>query len=450
MKNLNQIKLHGVAASIALILSSASGHATCLGGTVVTNCADSGVGSLRSVIGCANDSNTINMANLTCSEISLTTGEIVVPQNNLVIQGAGTRISGQLNGNSRVLNHTGTGVLELAGLYIVDGHYVGSSANGSFYGGCIRSEGSVQLIESTVAGCVIHGTGGAGAAGGGIFANAGITESFSHVTGNSAIADSGAPAEGGGLATPGPATIYYSTISNNSGGGLVAITLIGNVDIINSTISGNQSSSSAGGVRLEAKTAIINSSTISGNYSLPTAGGLLVTASTNLQIHNSTIAFNKSQNSAAHTSGGLQFYSGVSLTVDSTIMSNNVAGGEANDLYVGAGVAFAGGNNLIYAFAPDQGTAAPVNFGLPVGTCPLLAPLADNGFNISLTPTHALLSGSPALGKGSNPENFAADQRGTPFPRTSTGDFGFVFTDIGAYEVQRADIVFNTGFDGCP
>jgi hypothetical protein len=37
------------------------------------------------------------------------------------------------------------------------------------------------------------------------------------------------------------------------------------------------------------------------------------------------------------------------------------------------------------------------------------------------------------------------DQRGSPFARASNA-----VADIGAYEVQQGDVVFNNGFDGCP
>jgi hypothetical protein len=82
------------------------------------------------------------------------------------------------------------------------------------------------------------------------------------------------------------------------------------------------------------------------------------------------------------------------------------------------------------------------------GSCPLLGPLRDNG---GATKTHALLSRSPGIDAGSNsvldPDTstpYAHDQRGSPFGRVSG-----VTADIGAYEVDQGDVVFNTSFDGC-
>ena len=73
------------------------------------------------------------------------------------------------------------------------------------------------------------------------------------------------------------------------------------------------------------------------------------------------------------------------------------------------------------------------------GVCPLLGPLRDNG---GPTKTHALLSKSPGIDEG---DAGAAlyDQRG--FWRVSG-----LSADIGAYEIDQADVVFNSGFDGCP
>jgi len=68
---------------------------------------------------------------------------------------------------------------------------------------------------------------------------------------------------------------------------------------------------------------------------------------------------------------------------------------------------------------------------------PLLAPLADNG---GLTPTHALLSGSPAIDAGDD-GGWDTDQRGTGYPRVLNAH-----ADIGAYEVDP-DLIFRNGFD---
>ena len=87
------------------------------------------------------------------------------------------------------------------------------------------------------------------------------------------------------------------------------------------------------------------------------------------------------------------------------------------------------------------------------GQCPLLGMLRNNG---GPTNTHALLSKSPAIDNGNyvfgGPGSF--EQRGSAAVNGST-DYVRVSgitmkADIGAYEVQQDDIVFNADFEGCP
>jgi hypothetical protein len=98
-----------------------------------------------------------------------------------------------------------------------------------------------------------------------------------------------------------------------------------------------------------------------------------------------------------------------------------------------------GANNLILFAGSSISTLTQT-----ISTCPLLAPLRDNG---GPTMTHVLLSHSPAIAKGNNTGGFTDDQRYTGYLRISTGE---TIPDIGAYEVQQGDIIFNAGFDGCP
>jgi hypothetical protein len=66
------------------------------------------------------------------------------------------------------------------------------------------------------------------------------------------------------------------------------------------------------------------------------------------------------------------------------------------------------------------------------GLDPLLAPLAYNG---GPTLTHALLPGSPALDRGSNPDGLTEDQRGYGFERVIGAA-----ADIGAFESRASDV----------
>jgi hypothetical protein len=140
----------------------------------------------------------------------------------------------------------------------------------------------------------------------------------------------------------------------------------------------------------------------------------------------------------------------VTLDLESSIISGNYySGGTAQDMGVivdgSSGLAISGTNNMV--------GVKPIGPSLPadtiVGACPRLGPLRDNG---GPTFTHALLSGSRAIDAGNNPVGFSYDQRGEPkmtTPEVYSRDSGAA-SDIGAYEVQQKDIIFNTDFEGCP
>jgi hypothetical protein len=192
---------------------------------------------------------------------------------------------------------------------------------------------------------------------------------------------------------------------------------------------------------------VITNSTISGNSAGFKIGGMSSNIATTLQ--NSTIAFNTAKSGTL--SPGLVFTNlgGSSFTVNlqSSLLSNNTHDSGENDLSTivdaGTTITISGANNFV-----RQSSVT-----LPPGTielsCPLLGPLRNNG---GPTLTHALSSHSLAIDTGNdnaiNPVTalpFAYDQRRTPFARVSGAA-----ADIGAYEVDQADSVFNSGFEGCP
>ena len=129
----------------------------------------------------------------------------------------------------------------------------------------------------------------------------------------------------------------------------------------------------------------------------------------------------------------------------SSIISNNYEGSYTVDFFASSSKAISfdptSSNNLV---------RSAFGLALPADTsngCPLLAPLRDNG---GFTMTHALGSGSAAIDTGSNPYSDVADQRFSDgisyfFPRESPVGA----PDIGAYEVDKSNILFSAGFDGC-
>src|SRR5262249_46061722 len=58
----------------------------------VTNCNDAGGGSLRAAMAAAHSGDTVDMTGLTCGKISLATGELNVPVDNLTLQGPGANL----------------------------------------------------------------------------------------------------------------------------------------------------------------------------------------------------------------------------------------------------------------------------------------------------------------------------------------------------------------------
>jgi hypothetical protein len=439
----------------------------------VTSCSDSGSGTLRDTIAAATtlSGDTVDLSQLPttygCSTISLQTGAVAITQSGLNLQGPGTdslKISG--GNGQQVLMHTGTGSVGIYDLSIIEGYVY--SANGAAKGGCIYSAGTMILKHVKVAYCTAYTNQGS-AQGGGIYTVGGLTLKYSTLESN--VANGGyATSVGGGAVANGPFLGKYSTVTGNFatsrgfGGGLY---LHNNATIVSSTISANQSDNNIGGLALAAShpaslTATITNSTISGNFASSVTGGLYANFGT-VKINNSTIAFNSarydnippyyySYYSAPGVALGAR-YGSIVLNMQSTLISNNTVGSVEDDLSI-IGVSAqntitfdpASANNLIRVV--DNYSQSILPGGTIMASCPLLGPLRDNG---GVTKTHALLSTSPAIDGGNNTTTLNEDQRGVlndtspfPYPRQSGST-----PDIGAYEVQQDDIIFNSGWDGC-
>jgi hypothetical protein len=436
---------------------------------VVSNCDDNGAGSLRDAVTSAVDGDTIDLTQLSCSVISLSTGAILMGVSDLTLQGPGGNqllIQGVGGSGAGILYDFGGGTLTVEGVDIAFGAKYRSDQGA--HGGCIYSNGNVAVSDSHVYACGVHAntypaSGGAiyaygfvtmsnvtvdtcgltttgPAKGGGVFAGGDVIMRYSTVSGcRNATNGHG---YGGGVFAGGDLTVKYSTISNNEndeadlglGGGAYSR---GNVSIYWSTISGNSAEVGGGlymGHNSYAPTANISESTISGNYA-QSAGG--VRASLPLKLYSSTIAFNNKPRAYTIPFGyaptaGLSLR-GSPVTITSSIIANNVAYGVTNeeeDVGGDVPITIAGSNNLI--MSSEQPTP-----GDTITADPMLAPLAANG---GLTLTHALMTGSPAINHGI-PGTFDYDQRGPGFTRVQNG-----VADIGAFEVDP-DRIFSNGFD---
>jgi hypothetical protein len=422
------------------------------GNLIVTNCANSGAGSLRDVIASAASGDVVDLRGLTCSSITLGSGEIVVPQANLTIVGNGPEtltISSKYT--NRIFNHTGNGDLNIQGVTIANGTVVGTADAIYAFGGCLRSSGRVVLgnalfvglpeLGARVENCRAIGFDGPDnlARGGGISAAA-VVMVNSVVSGCEASGGSEAVGGGGGIATR-SLTMLFSELSDNSvdefskygGGGAAILNPQSTFDagtIMNSTITGNRARF-GGGLTLTAPMTVRNS-TISGNQAIEGGAGLAVggfTSAPDVVIANSTVTGNILEGDAF--GGGLFVDSGASANLQSTLIHGNVRFGSVAEDVGGTGD-LTGNDNLIgvatMAVPPDT----------MLGVNPLLGPLASNG---GRTRTHALLPGSPAISLGNNAAALATDQRGPGFPRVIGA-----FADIGAYEFDP-DRLFSDGFE---
>lgn len=444
-----------LALAVLAILGLCDAHAVS-----VTSCTDNGpsdTGNLRNVIASAPETGIVSLSGLTCSTITLTQGEIVIQQNELSLLGPGeSKLAIQPKGSARtrIFDHVGHGggtpLLWLEDLTLKFGYANGSSPRGA-YGGCIYAKGNVQLIRATVKDCVSAVSAEYHYAnGGGIFANGSLslyrsTLSYNEVATSGLLAND---AVGGGAYVRGGATIYASTIAGNQaispgksrfGGILVE----GDAIIRNSTISGNQANNIAGiGIlrvgKYNSQVHLINS-TISGNHAADSGGGMLC-SHCDASIYNTTMAFNTTDSVSYYYSAGLTINSG-NLVLQSSLLAQNRSYGSAHEDDLKDSAASMSGSNNLIEHTTDQ---------VPNDTlvaCPLLGPLRNNG---GPTRTHALLSRSPGIDVGNAiGKDPATDQPPTSDQRGSYARVSGGAADIGAYEIQQDDVLFNSGFDGC-
>jgi len=385
-----------LAACIAALcgLSASTAMAT---GTIwdVTSCNDdNGPGTLRAIINAAANGDIVNLSSAPCNTITLAAGNtaIPVPRDNLRIQTTGNDHitidgsalqSGPTSGlASRIFSHLGTGTLTLQGVTLTGGHVYPIAVGAS--GGCIRSPGNVELINSTVTSCSAQSAAPATSKlkvyGGAIYASGNVTLTGSTVSDNSATSANyivkgggifaggnvlathsvisgnygkGAGTLGGGIhARTGSITLSYSTISGNTmksvsvdhgayGGGIY--TPSGGLTASYSTISGNSvlngAGFAAGGAIYTHGSLTLRKSTISDNYSSVAIGGiaafLLGSANTN---HFYMLASTVSGNSSGGLVGGIGVNSATTKIYNSTIAFNTAAGATANSEVYGPGL----------------------------------------------------------------------------------------------------------------
>ena len=431
-----QRSLRGFGALIAaLLLLSALPAGLAAAAPVVSNCNDSGTGSLRAAIAAAVTGDTITFG-VNCpsgagTQITLAS-TLTIAQNNLTIDATGHTIV--VDGNSAVTvftvtggttaqpvklngitiqhgaanspNHlgpSGGGIANTGTLIVTNSTFtadISSSATSIGEGGGIYNAGTLTVVSCTFSGnrASIGGGGIANDAAGSV-----LTVTNSTFTGNFA---SDFPGAGGGIYNTQGATVTNSTFSENnaaSGGGIYNTQ---NATVTNSTFSGNEANApygTGGGGINTSGTLTLTNSTLTGNWVLSapggnTPGGGILNGGT-LTAVNTLIAGNTAV-AGPDVSGAFYFTSKNTLLGDPS-GSSGISDGDANHNIVGHP-----------AVLGSLG-----NYGGPTQTVPLLAgsPAIDSGDDATCQNTGGV---APVAGK---------DQRGVTRPQGP-------HCDIGAYE----------------
>jgi hypothetical protein len=508
LRHIRGLRSTPIATLIAAAFALAPAEAAIASILTVTNCADDGSpGTLRSTIAAAGENDQVDVGQLTCAVITLTQGQIEIPQPDLTIEHkyhagfqATTTITTNFSGANpipgRILHHTGGGSLSIVGpITITEGAILNSSSTAS--GGCISSNGNLSLNGAALSYCA---AGGDSAIGGAVYATKSVSLTGTTITSSGLFAST--TAAGSAVASKGSVTVtssrIYGNFSQPDARGYGAVFADGAVSVSDSVISGNQITS--GGSALGAGIAALGGLTLSksavyGNSASGTASGYTARSGGGgifalgiVSITNSTIDHN-----SGDFGGGLYLYNSSATVTDSTVSDNSASSGGGgiissgpltlqnstvafNHAPIGGGVFIdtthqsvalnlqsailadniatdnaTGGDLLVGGsqFSPTSANslvvASSVSLpGNPLLACPRLQRLANNG---GPTRTLALMHDSPAIDNGNNGASLQNDQRGSGYPRV----FG-VGADIGAYEWQGTadDRIFHSGYEpGC-
>ncbi len=291
-------------------------------------------------------------------------------------------------------------------------------------GGAIEvSEPSTLVLAHAILTANKASGGGLVNAGGAIWSTGELDLTDVHVTKNTVVSAAGVPASGGGIAGGGTISVVDSTIDDNTatgqGGGLWN-GATGTATIVRSTVSGNTAGMAGGGI-----------------YNLGTIGLTNVTLSSNFATNtfNNSAGLHNATGSVAHLlhvtvanndGGGLS--NAGTLSLKSTIVAHSVFGKNCT------GPITSLGHNV-----ESDTTCTLAGPGDLSGTDPQLGSLAANG---GPGPTHALLTGSPAIDTADTVGCPATDERGVARPAGAG-------CDIGAYEgsVAASPLVGTSGND---
>jgi len=291
---------------------------------------------------------------------------------------------------------------------------------------------TLTLTDVIVDGNVAQGDGG------GIYTAAAMTATSTTVRNNNSLTN------GGGIYNEGNTSITNSTISGNiaEGGGGVFLTGHNTVTVSGTTMSGNRA---VGGGAVSGRSGVIINmvnSTLSGNLGADVGAGFYTNGVASLRFV--TIANNVAGADSEAAGAGINtFKSGSSVTtIKNVLLSGNKKGWVPVDYKTdpfpdtavltnsNCGVTGTGTPDITsngYNLSSDTTCSAVMTLGTDKNNVdPKIGALANNGGS---TLTHALSTGSPALGAGAADAAVTVDQRGVARENPP---------DIGAFELVTA------------
>jgi CSLREA domain-containing protein len=355
---------------------------------VVTNTDDDNDGtcdadcSLREALAAADAGNTITFASPlfdSARTITLNGAELVVDKSVTVAGPGANLLTVSADDRSRVFNVSEGVIATIRGLTLTKG-----DALGGFIGGGVLNAGTLTLAESHVKDNVAD-------RGAGVYNTGSLIVRASAVSGNKANLGSATPAAGG----------------IQSGGG-------GSLEVVNSTVSGNEATAS------------------------DAAGGIYVVDGT-ANITAGTVAFNSAPQGAS-SAGGVKNRDGSVTMANTIVAANSAAFADLSGAFTSQGYNLVGNNaGAAESFPAGAPNANKDTVGTSQAVDPLLDQLGDYG---GTTPTHRLQPGSPAIDRG-KAFGLSTDQRGEPRPsddqNVANADGGDG-SDVGAFEAQAAPV----------
>ncbi len=255
---------------------------------IVMNTNDSGAGSLRQAVVDAMPGDTITFdASLDMDTIKLTTGEITLSEDIVIIGNDTTNTIIDGNANSRIFHITVGISVVIHGVALHNGKSDGTQSGLSGRGGAILNEGVLGLFYSKVAGNTTIGQFGDG---GGVANSGSNTEAT--FTNTSIYGNTAGRCGGGVFNLRGQVTFINTSISGNTAnddGGGVSNLLGGEVAFTNTTISGNTASLNGGGVHNTDSQVTFNNTMVAKNTDNGSGPDIFSLGSTIIDIGNNLI-----------------------------------------------------------------------------------------------------------------------------------------------------------------